>query len=242
MCWCRWRRAALGGTRGRGPLHAVAYCEVGVTQARERLVPVGSTVPISRTCGPARPSRRRSRECPRDGWPDTPCSPRAGRTCRARGRAASSVNWLSTMATTMSPLRADGRLLDHHEIAVENAGVHHRVALHADEHGVRRPLDEVVVDGERVARRRLRPPPACPPAPVSSASGALEEAARRREPAVGRRLDESPRASGARRALRRRTSSAGRAGRRSRHRTAARDAARSSPAATIDRNDRSTWE
>ena len=69
-----------------------------------------------------------------------------------------SVNWLSTIATTMSPFLRRRPLLDDDEVAVEDAGVDHRVALDADQHRRRRALDQVVVDGQRfgVACRRSR--------------------------------------------------------------------------------------
>src|SRR5262249_53202235 len=80
-------------------------------------------------------------------------------------------------------------LFDHDEIAVENAGFLHRVSLHAYENRLRRALDQVVVDRQRVGRRlvdRIRQ------AGMDRRVGqrTLEEAARRREPAIGGRFDE----------------------------------------------------
>jgi hypothetical protein len=41
-------------------------------------------------------------------------------------------------------------LLDHHQVAFENAGVLHRIALDPDQHRLRGALDQVVVDGQRI--------------------------------------------------------------------------------------------
>ena len=83
-----------------------------------------------------------------------------------------------------------GRLFDDDEVALENAGVDHRIALHPHQHRLRRVFDQVVVDGQRVAL------------PVVDRVGqagldrrlgqrTLEEAARGREALVGRRIDEA---------------------------------------------------
>jgi anaerobic selenocysteine-containing dehydrogenase len=46
-----------------------------------------------------------------------------------------------------------GRLFDDNQIALENPGVHHRVTFDANQHGLRRPFDQVIVDGQRIALR-----------------------------------------------------------------------------------------
>ena len=183
-----------------------------------------------RACARARPSRRRSRACLRDGSPGRPCSRASARTGRASTSSRFSVNWLSTIATTMSPRLADGRLLDDDEIAFEDAGVHHRIALDPDQHRLRRALDQVVVDRQRVGLGVVDRVRAGPPAPATAPAAARRSGAwaRAGDPASSRG---SRRASAARPAPRPTTSTAGRAARRSTRTTAARDAGRNSPAA-----------
>ena len=83
-----------------------------------------------------------------------------------------------------------GALLDDDEVAIEDARVHHRVALDANEHRRRRMLDQVVVDRQRVAAGvvdRVRH------AGANRHRGErpLEEAPGRREPLVRRAVDQA---------------------------------------------------
>ena len=117
-----------------------------------------------------------------------PCSRRSRMNFPASISSRFSVNWLSTMATTISPLCADGPLLDHDQVAVEDACIHHRIAFDPDPHRRRRALDQVVVDRERFGIRvvdRLRQ--ARPNRRIRQR--AREEASRGRKPAVGRGVE-----------------------------------------------------
>ena len=133
-----------------------------------------------------------------------------------------------------------GALLDHDKIAVEHAGIDHRIALDSYQHRSRRMLDEIIVERQRVG------------GPVVDRVGqsrvhrrfgqrALKEAPRRRQAPIRRRFHEAGELESRDQRRDRRFGAQAEQARRWTNTTAAPGAPRSSPAAPPGRNDRSTY-